>query len=180
MSRIDDELRNAFRREQPPADFLARVLERAALQPEPRASWWRRLAMLLGTPRLRWVAIGVTASLLLAISATQFSKLHNAAIDDRGNVAVTPGRSEDSNESAVDSKRANPRNDEPPAPASREKLKPPSTSASRRKARAHDDRAQAAIAKAQAAKEKLMLALYIASATLNDAEKAVHDDSTRP
>ncbi|HJZ69237.1 MAG TPA: hypothetical protein VKF81_14015 [Blastocatellia bacterium] len=179
MSRLDDELRDAFRREQPPADFLARVLDRAALQPEPRPSWWRRLAMLLGTPRLRWVAIGVTASLLLAISATQFSRLHNASIDDRGRAAVTPRHSEDSSETAVDPKRGKPRIEEPLAPASKE-LKPHSTSASRRKARAHDDRAQVAIAEAQAAKEKLMLALYIASATLNDAEKAVHDDGPKP
>lgn len=180
MSRLDDELRNAFRREQPPADFLARVLDRAALQPEPRASWWRRLAMLLGTPRLRWVAIGVTASLLLAVSATQFNRSHKSAIDERGRVAVAPQHSQDDNNGAVDPKRGNPGNDERLSPASQEKLKPRSASASHRRALARNDRQNVTIAEAEAAKQKLMLALYIASATLNDAEKAVHDDSTRP
>ena len=46
MSRLDDELRNAFKRQQPPADFTARVLERVARQPEPRPSLWQRLAAL--------------------------------------------------------------------------------------------------------------------------------------
>jgi hypothetical protein len=32
----------------------------------------------------------------------------------------------------------------------------------------------------EAAKEKLMLALSIASAALNDAQKAVHDDGLKP
>lgn len=178
MSRLDDELRSAFRRERPPADFLARVLERAALQPEPRPSWWRRLAMLLGTPRLRWAAIGVTASLVLAISAVQYGRLHKAVIDDRGKVAIAPLHSDEGG--AV----ADPKNDNRsvarPAPASQEKVKPRSASVSHRKARAHDARQTVIIAEAEAAKEKLMLALYIASATLNDAEKAVHDDGPKP
>lgn len=178
MSRLDDELRNAFRREQPPADFLARVLDRAALQPESRASWWRRLAMLLGTPRLRWVAIGVTASLLLAISAAQYSRLHKAVIVDGGKVAVLPPHSEAGD--AASSKIDNHRSDAHPAPASHGRLKPRSATASHRKTPAHDERLKVTIAEARAAKEKLMLALYIASATLNDAEKAVHDDSPKP
>jgi hypothetical protein len=33
---------------------------------------------------------------------------------------------------------------------------------------------------AEAAKDKLMLALSIASSTLNDAQKAVHDDGPKP
>jgi len=32
----------------------------------------------------------------------------------------------------------------------------------------------------EAAKEKLMLALSIASAALNDAQKAIHDDGLKP
>jgi len=181
MSRIDDELRIAFRREQPPADFLARVLERAALQPEPRPSWWQRLAMLLGTPRLRWVAIGATALLLLAVGAVQYGRLRGAVTEDHGRVAVVPPHSEagerDAASPAVDgSQDGGARSISTPP----ELLKRHRASTSQVKAPAHDDRQRVTIAEARAAKEKLMLALYIASATLNDAEKAVHDDSPKP
>jgi negative regulator of sigma E activity len=44
MSRLEDELRNALRREEPPEGFAARVLARAAAAPEPRrARAWTRL-----------------------------------------------------------------------------------------------------------------------------------------
>ena len=66
MSRLDDELRKAFRREPPPVDFTTRLLERVARQPQPKARLVGQIAMLLDPPKLRWVAIGVTASLLLA------------------------------------------------------------------------------------------------------------------
>jgi hypothetical protein len=41
MSRLEDELRNALRREEPPEGFAARVLARAAAAPEPRRAWTR-------------------------------------------------------------------------------------------------------------------------------------------
>ena len=181
MSRLDDELRIAFRREPPPADFLARVLERAALQPEPRPSWWQRLAMLLGTPRLRWVAIGVTALLLLAVSAVQYGRLRGAVTQDHPRVAEVPPHSEaggrDAASPAVDSSQdSGARSVSTP----RESPKRHRASTSQMKLPAHDDRERVTIAEARAAKEKLMLALYIASATLNDAERAVHDDSPKP
>src|SRR6185503_18947275 len=121
MSRLDDELRNAFKRQQPPADFTARVLERVARQPEPRPSLWQRLAALVEPPKMRWVAIGVTAALLIAIGAAQYSRLANRFVDNTGKLS-----------------------------------------------------------EAEAAKDKLMLALSIASSALNDAQKAVHDDGPKP
>ena len=50
MSRLDDELRKAFKREQPSADFAERMLKLVAQQPEPRMCWWRRLGALLEPP----------------------------------------------------------------------------------------------------------------------------------
>ena len=89
MSRLDDQLRDAFKREQPSADFAARVLARAAALPVPRPSWWRRLAALVEPPKLRWVAIGATAALLLAIGAVQFAKMRPVAVKDNGQIAAT-------------------------------------------------------------------------------------------
>ena len=44
MSRLDDELKIAFRRQEPSPDFAARLLERINSTPEPRPSFWQRLA----------------------------------------------------------------------------------------------------------------------------------------
>ena len=59
MSRLDDALRDALRREDPGPQFTARVLAQAARVP-PKQSWWRSAA------GLRWVTAGALACLLLA------------------------------------------------------------------------------------------------------------------
>ncbi|HSO74582.1 MAG TPA: hypothetical protein VLU47_07080, partial [Blastocatellia bacterium] len=87
MSRLDDELRMAFRREQPPVDFTDRVLEQIARQPKPKLRWWQTLAASLQPPKLKWVAIGATAGLLVAIGAAQYSQLNPPVIDDSSRVA---------------------------------------------------------------------------------------------
>lgn len=182
MSRLDDELRNAFRREPPPADFTARLLARVAHQAAPRPRWWKRLAMLLEPPKLRWVAIGVTASLLLAIGAAQYSKLHPVVVDDKGKVAETVPSPESSSKSTVnpdgDPSRQNATT---VAPASPRKMKRAGTSlTNHRLALAWYQKERELRAAREAAKEKLMLALHIASTTLNDAQKAIHDDGPKP
>ena len=101
MSRLDDELRKAFRHEQPSGDFTARLLERIARQPAPKARWWHRLATLLDPPKLRWVAIGVTASLLLAIGAAQYSRMRQVVVNDSGLVAKGGSSPEASSDGAV-------------------------------------------------------------------------------
>lgn len=185
MSRLDDELRKAFRREQPSADFTARLLERVAQQPQPKARWWQRFATLLDPPQLRWVAIGVTASLLLAIGAAQYSRLNQAVVSDNGEVAtvvatpeegvntpeqagapaednVAPPKEENS---GLILKRSYKRGSRP----GKQQLETP---------RARQERELRA--EGEAAKETLMFALSIASSTLSDAQKAVHDDGIKP
>jgi hypothetical protein len=182
MSRLDDELRNAFRREQVPTGFTERVLERIAQQPAPRPSWWRRLAMLLEPPRLRWVAIGVTASLLLALGAAQYGKLRRVTIEEGDKTSATQSSSGKSTSSV-----------KPGGEVAQKDVKGPSPESSRNAKRNAALRRQLALARqqkeqkeqelraqAEAAKEKLMLALHIASNALNDAQKAVHDDGPKP
>jgi hypothetical protein len=185
MSRLDEELRKAFKREQPPADFTARLVERVARQPEPRARWWQRLATLLEPPKLRWVAIGVTASLLLAIGAAQYGRLNQAVVSDDGKVAIAvapPTKSDKSPEPAR--KTTEPNMVEPDAVSSDATFKPPSKRGSRpgnqrlEAPRARQERELRA--EGQAAKETLMLALSIASSALSDAQKAVHGDGPKP
>jgi anti-sigma-K factor RskA len=57
---LDDELRNALRREEPPAGFAERVLARAAAQArEPARPWWRLAGM-------RVASVAACAVLLVA------------------------------------------------------------------------------------------------------------------
>ena len=66
MSRLEDELRNALRREEPPEGFAARVLARAAATPEPGpARAWTRLRGWFRAPVFARVAMA--GALCLAV-----------------------------------------------------------------------------------------------------------------
>ena len=182
MSRLDDELRKAYRREQPPAEFTARLLARVAQQPAPRARWWQRLATLLDPPKLRWVAIGATASLLLAIGAAQYSRLNQVVVNDNGEIAKTVPAPEPRDTGVVSPDNNHPRQETavaPAKPAPKIKRPAPSSQNNRLALTRHQEERELR-AEGRAAKEQLMLALSIASAALNDARKAVHDDGLNP
>jgi hypothetical protein len=66
MSRFDDALREALRRQDPGPDFTARVLARASNAPPPKPGWWQTFLSGLRPARLRWAAAGAFACLLLA------------------------------------------------------------------------------------------------------------------
>ncbi|MFY9609592.1 MAG: hypothetical protein WAU45_13365 [Blastocatellia bacterium] len=175
----------AFRREQPPVDFTDRVLEQIARQPKPRLRWWQTLAAMLQPPRLKWVAIGATAGLLVAIGAAQYSQLHPPVIDDTDKVAGVPSAgvagTAPTDSGAV--KVSEPVR-ETPAP----KLEPKPRRNNDRNVVAVSNRRQQNIRpenrvsnpEAEAAKEKVMLALYITSAALNDAQRAIREDHDKP
>jgi hypothetical protein len=183
MSRLDDELRKAFRREQPPADFTARLLERVARQPEPRTRWWQRLATLLDPPKLRWVAIGVTASLLLAIGAAQYRRLNQAVVTDNGKVATTVAPPEEGSKTPESAATTGKGKAEPKS-VSFDAISKPSRRGSRqgnqRLAPPAARQERELRAEGEAAKETLMLALSIASSALSDVQKAVQDDGLKP
>jgi hypothetical protein len=181
MSRLDDELRNAFRRESPPADFAERLLARVAQQPARQPRWWQKLAMLLDPPKLRWVAIGVTASLLLAIGAAQYSRLHQVVVNDNVKIAKNDPAPEVSSKALVTAEKDHSQHIpiRTPKPAKHIKRVAPS-STNHRPAQARRQQDRELQAEGEAAKEKLMLALFLASSALNDAQKAVHDDGLKP
>lgn len=188
MSRLDDELRNAFRREEPPVDFTARLLELVALRPVPKVRWWQRLAMLLEPPKLRWVAIGVTASLLLSIGAAQYHKMRLAAVGVGEKVAKIDAPPEAGSTPGVYPEDTNPSltgviNTQKAAPKFIKRTAPPRTPQRLALVRLQKERGlkeRELTVEGEAAKEKLMLALSIASSALSDAQKAVHDDGPRP
>ena len=66
MNRFEDELRNALRREEPPEGFAARVLARAAAEPERRSVWarimdWFRMPMVARTVMAAGLCLMVVA-----------------------------------------------------------------------------------------------------------------------
>ncbi|MGE5646801.1 MAG: hypothetical protein ACM336_13515 [Acidobacteriota bacterium] len=65
MSRLDDELRDAFRREDPGPEFTARVLRAAAAREPKQEAWWR-------LPKLRWALAASLAGLMLTIGGVEY------------------------------------------------------------------------------------------------------------
>ena len=180
--RLDEELRNALRREQPSADFTARVLERVSLEPPPRLRWWQKLAMLLEPPKLRWVAIGVTASLLLAIGAIEYTRLHQGVVNEKETFAKSdPSPEAVGKEAATSESHPRRQNETIETPKPTQVIKRAAAfAANHRPLSTRHPEQRELRAEGEAAKEKLMLALAIASSALSDAQKAVHDDGLQP
>jgi hypothetical protein len=75
MKDLENELRAALRRREPPAGFTERVQAQIEAAPAPKAGWRRALASLFGIPPLRWVAAGAAACLLLAIGIAHYREV---------------------------------------------------------------------------------------------------------
>jgi hypothetical protein len=175
MSRLDDELKIAFKREEPSQDFAARVLERINSTPAaPKQSFRQRLAAFFPLAGRRWVAIGAAAALLIAIGATQYQRLRQTANEEGGRVEAvnaTPSQAGDTPAATAptagdiqsDVKKAPPIKHTGPARRGRA-----AAIAVRKGPRPSPE--------AEAAKERVLFALQVAGAALNDVQKAIHDD----
>ena len=81
MSRLDDELKLMFQREEPSAGFAERVLAQINAQAQPQQNRWQRLVRFFQLPTMRW-AVAATAILLIAIIGfVQYQRLHKNATD---------------------------------------------------------------------------------------------------
>lgn len=69
MTRLEDELRNALRREIPPEDFAAKVLARAAQVAPARRHWY--WPALFKTRGIRW-AVAAAMCMLLAVAGLDY------------------------------------------------------------------------------------------------------------
>jgi hypothetical protein len=180
MSRLDDELRAAFRRVEPSSDFAERVIGRINNPPAAKLSLWQRLKNFLEPPVARWVAFGVATSLVVAIFAAQYTQLQEATPEHQ----AAPGIAEQQLPEVRTDPNA-PLPEKPGAPTVKPQTVEPQTVkqqqvkhraslnrnliARQRKERRHK-------LEAEQAKEQLLLALQIASTTLNDANKMVRGD----
>ena len=169
MSRLDDELRAPFRRVEPPAGFAERVIGRINNPAAPKQSLWRKLKSFFEPPVARWVAVGVAASLLVAIFASQYTQIQEA----------TPEQ-----QRAPLSAEVPPVGNEPVAPLPDKRQAPPEIkqqpvkhrAAVNRNLLAQQRRERQHRLEAEQAKAQIMLALQIASTTLNEANKMVRGD----
>lgn len=66
MKPLDDELKSALRRVEPPPGFADRVLVRAHGETETRAGFWPSLGAFFASRRLRW-AVGLGFACVLVI-----------------------------------------------------------------------------------------------------------------
>ena len=199
MSRLDDELRLIYGRKEPSHDFTDRVMERIAQQSAPRKSharlgWWQQFAEMFTLPKVRWVTAGFAASLVIAVLAAQYGRTPQVANEPGEAVAASNGAA---NSGAANTGSANSgmpsgagrqavvtptperlhANVKQPQPvAVKRNIRAPQRVKERQKPQVRDENL---IAKGEAARQRLLLALQIASSTLGEAQRIIHDDSAR-
>ena len=65
MSYLEDDLKTALRRTEPPEGFANRVLARANGPAAAEPSWWQYLMVLVRPPRMQWVALSLIVSFMI-------------------------------------------------------------------------------------------------------------------
>ena len=75
MRLLDDELRVALRRREPPEGFAERVLERIAARAPEKPGWREFVRSLWYGPRLRWVMATAVVCLLLAAGGIHYRQV---------------------------------------------------------------------------------------------------------
>lgn len=186
MSRLDDELRLAFRRQEPSPDFVDRILAEVAAPPVAKATWWQTFLSLFHSPRARWVALGFATALLVIIGSLQYQNVQQS--DGSDQTASATSAPEDDPAEGTDAQPA-PRapgsvkpsqkpsqkpSENLPRPATRPERLQSSPPASLRLAQ--NPKLEQERREGEAAKEQLILALHIASTTLNEAQKIIRED----
>ncbi|HUJ20578.1 MAG TPA: hypothetical protein VLX58_03605 [Bryobacteraceae bacterium] len=75
MSHLEEDLRMALRRKEPPPDFAGRVMARVqGRKPAPRRGWWEALAVLIQPPRIQWVALSLVISILVPAVSVHYHR----------------------------------------------------------------------------------------------------------
>jgi hypothetical protein len=74
MSNLEDNLKTALERIEPPAEFTGRVLARLNGQTPPKLAWWDLFAVLLRPPRIQWVVLSFILSIMIPFVGIQYQK----------------------------------------------------------------------------------------------------------
>jgi hypothetical protein len=192
MSRIDDELKLIYGRKEPSPDFTGRVMQQIAARqtvapPVSRKGLWQTLREMVEMPpfrpKLRLAATGLAACLLVALFAGQYARREAPATggtEVTAQVEPPPGTTTtgkaDGGEKIIAGDNVRPAATAPPRATARKHAHHIARSNKRVREESVDEKA---LAEGIAAKEKVMLALQIASSTLNEAQRIVQGDSRR-
>ncbi len=175
MSRLDDELKVAFRRVEPSADFAERVMRRINNPPAAKPSLWQKLKSFFEPPVARWVAVGIATSLLVAIFASQYQRLQN--VTPESTIEPTAAQQAPGAKTDTVAPQLGPAPSiEQTAPKTVRHQPAGNRAALKRNLLARQRKQRQLKIEAEQAKEQLFLALQIASSTLNDANKMVRGD----
>ena len=174
MSKLDEELKAALRREEPSADFAYRVLARVQALPPPKPGWRQSLLTLLRPPKLVWVAAGVAACLLIALGVQGLRGYERQRAESESTVANGNARTAEPETSSE--------TDKPPSQSQPQIVPSPAPERIIHNVVRHHHNAlreNREEVEAREAMEQLKLALYIASSKLNAAQKAVYKAESR-
>jgi len=186
MSRLDDELKLIYGRKEPSPDFTSRVMQQVAARQaaEPVAAsrnLWRSLLEMIQPPRVRWAAVGFAACLLVALFAAQQSRREAPAASEPTVAAQAEAPSSGAASNPDETQVAQPAKIAAHRGGGRRGARyTGAQNIGRSKERVSKEPVdEKALAEGEAAKEKVMLALQIASSALNEAQRMVQGDSRR-
>jgi hypothetical protein len=178
MRNLENELRRAFKREEPSPDFTDRVMERIAAPIAPtKPVWWRRFFSIFEAPLIRWAAIGAATLLLIVIGVIGYQKSRHTDDQQAVKQEQTTPAPEQQEQQAVDppDKAAPPENTASPNGGARPRrvVYKPKLRADRILA---SEKAREEMKEGLEAKRKLLLALQVTSYTLNEAQRIVREE----
>jgi hypothetical protein len=75
MKDLENELRKALERREPPDGFAERILAQLEPTPNPKRGWREALISLVRLPELRWAAVGAVACLMLTLGALNYRRV---------------------------------------------------------------------------------------------------------
>jgi hypothetical protein len=169
MSKLDEELRAALKREEPSADFAYRVLAQVRALPPPKPGWRQSLLTLLRPPKLVWVAAGLAACLLIALGVQGLRGYERAAAETEKVIAGEAARPAQQDQASTTQGTVSQSQPEVAPKPEPEMISKHIRHHRRSVAKEDPDEMEA-----RKAMEQLELALYIASTKLNAAQKAVY------
>lgn len=162
MNRLEDELRAALKPEAPPPGFAERIIERLGEVPERRRGFVEAVLEALRPPKIRFAALGTVFAIVLIGLALYYAGR---------NIGQVPSSVNQTAEESGDRTPANPEKagGAPGRPASNDHEKTAVSQVRQVRKAAKSQRAK----DGEEARERLLLALQIASTTLTEARDAV-------
>jgi hypothetical protein len=193
MSRLDDELKRAFGRQEPSLDFAASVLAKINERTAPRPTFWQRLAALFempyAMPKPRFAAAAAALLLLVIIGAAVFSQMGESSPDTPEQANSTAPGSEQLKSDPKPPQTGMQAGQTPTLarPEEEQQQREPKKIEPRRRFIKSGVLARRLSPKqaiepevspeAEAAKARVLFALQIASSTLREAQRVIQEDS---